>query len=92
MIIFSALTPPEFVAIDTLGELVTAPRNNRYLLATSDSFSKLFCSVPLRAVTTECVARALVTHWIMAYDPPRMFLSKNGKQSLLDYFSTSARS
>lgn len=79
MKIFPTLTLLEIVAIDTLGDLVTTPRNIKYLLVTSGRFSKLVRTVPLRAATAERVAKALVSHWVMAYGPPRMLLFNNGK-------------
>lgn len=67
--ILPALTPLEFVAINFLGELVTTLQNNKYILATSDSFSQLVRTVPLRSVTVESVAKAFVTHWVLDYGP-----------------------
>lgn len=62
MEVFPALALLQFVAINILGELVTTPRKNEYLLVISDRFSKLVRAVPLRATTADAVAKAFVTH------------------------------
>lgn len=76
---FTALTLFEFVPIDILGEVETISRNNKYFLVISHCFSKLVRVVLHRAVTVECVAKANVIHWLMAYGPPRILFLENGK-------------
>ena len=84
--LFPASSPLEFVAIDLLGELIKTPRGNRFLLVISDRFSKLVRTVPMKTITAEAVAKAFVTHWVMAYGPPVWLLSDNGKQFTSRFF------
>jgi hypothetical protein len=84
--LFPARAPLEYVAIDILGELVKTPRGNRYLLVITDRYSKLTKTVPLRRITTNYIAHAFVTHWVMNYGPPTYVLSDNGKQFTSQFF------
>lgn len=79
------LTSLEFVAINILGELVTTPHQNKYVLVILNHFSKIIHIVPLRYVTVECVTKAFSAHWVMAYGPPRILLSDNGKQLICPF-------
>jgi transposase InsO family protein len=84
--LFPARAPLEYVAIDILGELVKTPRGNRYLLVMTDRYSKLTKTVPLRRITTNVIAHAFITHWVLNYGPPTYVLSDNGKQFTAKFF------
>ena len=78
--LFPARAPPEFVAIDILGELIKTPRGSCYMLVISDRFSKLVRTVPLKKVTASEVAKAFIHHWVFPDGAPVWLLSDNGKQ------------
>ena len=89
--LFPAKAPPEFVAIDILGELIRTPRGNYYKLLISDQFSKLVRTVPLKKVAASEVAKAFVHHWVFPYDASIWLLSDNGKQFIEKHFRETCR-
>lgn len=87
--LFPARAPLEFISMDLLGELITTPRKNRWLLVITDRFTKLVCTVPLRRVSAAAVAKAFVHHWVFVYGPPLKVLADNGKQVTARLFQES---
>jgi transposase InsO family protein len=86
MKLFRANEPLEFVAIDILGPLPKTVHGNRFLLVISDRFSKLTRTIPMRKTTALAVAKALCTHWVFAYGPPKFLLTDNGTQFTAKFF------
>ena len=59
----------EFVAIDILGELITAMQGNRYILVISDRYSKLVRTVPLKKISAAHITQAFVHHRVFLWTP-----------------------
>lgn len=57
MKLFPATLPFEEVAMDILGEFLTASRGNKYLLVIVERFTKLVRTIPLKNHNSEVVAR-----------------------------------
>jgi hypothetical protein len=66
---FPASGSLEFVAMEKLGPLPKTEHWNRFLLVTSDRFSKLTRTVPLRTITALGVAKAFCDAWVLSYGP-----------------------
>ena len=80
MKLFMARAPLEDVAMDLVGEFVTTPRGNKWLLVIVDRFTKLVRTVPMKNTEAYDVAKAFVTHWVFTYGPPVSVLTDNGPQ------------
>lgn len=76
---FLALAPSAIVAINILGEHVTTLSKNKNYMVILDRFSELVQMVLLLTITAKVVAKAFVTHSVMAYGHLRRLLSDNGK-------------
>lgn len=86
MRLFPSTLPLKFVAIDILDELIQTLRRDQYLLVTFDRFIKQVRAIPRPSITSKTVARALATHWVLVYGPPKWFLSDNRKQFIGRFF------
>ena len=84
--LFTATKPFESVSIDILGLLPKSRRRKRFLLVTTDRFSKLTAVVPLRNVNAYSTAVAFCEAWLFKYGPPKTLLSDNGKQFASRFF------
>jgi Integrase zinc binding domain len=89
--LFPASGPLEFVAMDILGPLPKPEHGNRFLLVISDRFSKLTRTVPMRTITTLCVAKAFCDAWVLSYGPPRYLLTDNVTQFNAKFFLSVCR-
>ena len=69
--LFPATEPLASVSIDILGEFITTPRRNKYLLVISDRFTKLTKTVPLKKISAAEVAKSFVDNWVFNYGPPQ---------------------
>ena len=49
---------------------LTSKSKARYILVTSDLYTKYVVTVPLKDMTVATVADAIVTEWIMSYGAP----------------------
>lgn len=78
--IFLALASLKFVAIGILGEPVTTPRKNKYLLFIWKRLPNLVRTVPLKSVTAKFVTKAFWSHWFLTFEPSQGLLPENGKQ------------
>lgn len=83
--------PLAFVAIYIPGELVRTKNGNIFLLAITDSFTKLNRTVPLKYITETDMAHAFVHHWVFVYGPPRTVLSDNQSQFTARFFTEMCR-
>ena len=84
--IFSATRPLESLAIDIVGPLTKTKKGHKFLLVTSDRFSKLTEVVPIRRIEACTVAVAFVEAWVFKYGPPKTLISDNGKQFAAKFF------
>ena len=84
--IFPATSPLESLAIDIIGPLTKTKKGLRFLLVTSDRFSKLNHVVALRRIDAYTVAVAFVEAWVFKYGPPKTLISDNGKQFAAKFF------
>lgn len=57
-----ARAPLAFVALESLSDLVRTSWNNPYLLMSTDCFSKVTRTVPLRNISATTVAHAFLPH------------------------------
>ena len=69
--LFPATEPLASVSIDILGEFITTPRRNKYLLVISDRFTKLTKTVPIKKISAAEVAKSFVDNWVFNYGPHR---------------------
>lgn len=77
---FPATMPVEYVAIDIIGPLPRTSSENRFLLVTSDRYSKMTQTAPLANVTGLTVARAFCDKSVFPYGPPPYLLLDQGSQ------------
>jgi hypothetical protein len=84
--LFPATEPLKFVSLDILGPLPKTEHGNRFLLVTTDLFSKLTRTVSLRTIPAFVVAKAFCEHWMFVYGPPQYALMGNGAQFTTNVF------
>lgn len=76
--LFPPRAPVEFIAIEILREFLRITRGNRFSFLTTDRFSKLVWTVPLKKINARIVAEAFMRHWFMFYGPLVNLPSHNG--------------
>lgn len=86
MQLFPARAPLESVAIDIHGELMETSRRNKYLVGTTERFSKLVKTVPHSSSTAETVAKVFDTNWEMSYWSSVWLLSNKGPKFTARFF------
>jgi transposase InsO family protein len=59
---------------------VNTREGNRFLLVTTDRFSKLDKAVTMPKITADAAVAAFFVHWIACYGAPVLLLSDNGAQ------------
>lgn len=76
----------DFVGIDVIWELITTKRGSRYLLVTSERYSKLVWTVPINRISAAQISLAFVHHRVVVYGFPLTLSSNNGKQFTAKFF------
>uniref|UniRef100_A0A914PVH5 RNA-directed DNA polymerase n=1 Tax=Panagrolaimus davidi TaxID=227884 RepID=A0A914PVH5_9BILA len=75
-----ATRPFERCHTDICGPFPTSERNNRYILATTDAFSKWLICTAMPNQTAESVTKAFLDDVIAKHGIPERLISDNGKQ------------
>ncbi|KAK3909815.1 Retrovirus-related Pol polyprotein from transposon 412, partial [Frankliniella fusca] len=70
----------ELAAMDIVGPLKPDSRGHMYIFTFIDHWSRLLVAVPLKTITGEAVAKALIAHVFAKFGIPRRLLSDNGAQ------------
>ncbi|KAE8737895.1 hypothetical protein FOCC_FOCC016636, partial [Frankliniella occidentalis] len=70
----------ELAAMDIVGPLRPDSSGYTHIFTFIDHWSRLLIAVPLRSITGEAVAQALIAHVFSKYGLPRRILSDNGAQ------------
>jgi len=73
--LFQATEPLTELSVDIFGPIPASKKGNRFILAITDRFAKLFKCVALRRITAMSVASAIMDAWVSAYGPPDRTLS-----------------
>jgi len=79
--------PWERISVDITGPHPTSSRQNKYILAVVDHFSKWAEALPLRNHTAPTVARALVMHVFSPFSTPLQLLSDRGSEFESELFT-----
>jgi hypothetical protein len=66
--------------LDILGPLPVTKSGNKYLVMSSDRYSKVMIVVAVAIITAETLARAFVLDWVAVYGIPLLLLTDNGTQ------------
>jgi len=84
--LFPASEPLKDLCIDILGPLTKTKSGNRFLVVTTDRFTKLTQVAALKRIDAYHVARAFTESWVFKYGPPKTLISDNGKQFASKFF------
>ena len=68
------------IAIDIVGPLPITSSENRYLITIMDRFTRYAAAIPVKVITAETVAQAILDNWIYIYGIPTYILTDNGTQ------------
>ena len=68
------------IAIDIVGPLPITSSENRYLITIMDRFTRYATAIPVKIITAETVAQAILDNWIYIYGIPSYILTDNGTQ------------
>jgi len=77
---FPATEPLTDLSVDIFGPIPATKAGNRFILVSTDRFSKLTNCVALRRITALSVASASTDAWVACYGPPDLILSEKGPQ------------
>ena len=84
--LFPASEPLKDLCIEILGSLTKTKSGNRFLVVTTDRFTKLTQVAALKRIDAYHVARAFTESWVFKYGPPKTLISDNGKQFASKFF------
>jgi len=84
--------PREFVSIDIVGPVESAPGGFRYIVTMVDHATRWLQAVPVTDITSKTVAKVFVENWVLQYGPPRYVHSDNGKQFIAKIFKDMCQS
>jgi len=77
--IHTATAPMDRVAMDILGPLPIAPRQNKYVLVVGDYFTKWTEAFPIPDMETATIARVLVNEFISRFGAPTHLHTDQGR-------------
>ena len=90
----NASRPFELISIDVVGPLPISSRQNRFIIAATDYFSKWVVAAAYKNFNAKTTAKFLVEEIFLKFGPPQTILSDQGTnfeselvRELLDYFN-----
>ncbi|GFS52332.1 transposon Tf2-9 polyprotein [Trichonephila clavipes] len=79
--------PNEIVTVDLLGPYpASRPERYKFILVTSDHFTKWCELIPLRKASAQAIANAFFDNYIARYGAPISLINDNGPQFISDVF------